>query len=160
MNTPILREARSSDLKAIQDLNYALFKHDAGRDPNLNLNWPYEDGEMYFRRMIAGEIGVCYVAESEGTIIGYLAGSIKIEQPTYRPVKLAELENIFVLPKDREAGIGTLLTNKFIAFAKQNGAARVKVEAYASNTGAINFYEKVGFKPYSLIMEIDLDESQ
>lgn len=155
MSEVLIRKAKPEELKVIQDLNYKLFLFDYGRDPELNIKWPYEKaGEDYFRKMIAGEIGICFVAELEGKVIGYLAGCRKLETPSYRPVKRAELENIFVLEEYRGTGAGTKLANEFINWSRSKGCTHIFVVPYAENKGAIDFYQKVGFKPYALELEI------
>jgi GNAT superfamily N-acetyltransferase len=152
----IIRKAKAEDLRAVQDLNHALFESDSSSDDTLNLNWPYEDGEEYFRRMIAGETGVCYVAEVNDEIVGYLAGSIKLEQPSYSTVRRSELENMFVKEEFRSQGIGEKLAKTFLQWSKSSGVAKSFVQAYAPNQRAIAFYQRAGFAPYSVELEIDL----
>jgi GNAT superfamily N-acetyltransferase len=151
----LIRKAHPEELKIIQDLNHQLFLFDYERDPDLNVQWPYEkDGEEYFRKMIDGEIGVCFVAEVEGKVVGYLAGCGELETPSYRPVKRAELENMFVIEEYRGAGVGTKLANEFIDWSHSKGVQHIFVSAYAGNERAIKFYQKAGFKPYAFELEI------
>ena len=50
-----------------------------------------------------------------------------------------------VLRGFRRQGIGTRLMERTIAEAKERGMERIELEVYASNTPAINLYEKWGF---------------
>ena len=151
-----VRKAKPEDLKSIQDLNHQLFLFDHDRDPQLNTQWPYErEGKDYFSKMIAGEIGVCFVAESDNKVIGYLAGSIKTEVTSYRPIRRTELENMFVVKELRGQGVGTILAKEFIGWSKKQGVEHVFVSAYAGNKDAIKFYEKAGFLPRAIELELN-----
>ena len=152
-----IRKAKLSELKTIQDLNKALFESDSDKDAELNMNWPYEDGKEYFEGAIKGTTGVCFVAEENGEIIGYLAGSIKKVVPSFRPVRRSEVENMLVKEEYRSKGIGAELMAAFIDWSRSNGIKYVFVQAYSSNTGAINFYKKQGFDPYSAELELTID---
>lgn len=55
MNKIAIRLAKSEDLKHVQDLNHQLFLSDVQHFDDLNTNWPYEEGEKYFRDRIAGK---------------------------------------------------------------------------------------------------------
>ncbi len=152
-----IRNAKTEELKAVQDLNYALFESDRPHDPLLAMDWPYTEGEAYFRGAISGETGVCFVAEVEGKLVGYLVGSIKLGDFSYRPIKRTELENMFVKAEFRSQGIGAKLARAFLEWSCDNGAKRSFVQAYAPNEKAIAFYQKLGFVPYVLELETKLD---
>jgi ribosomal protein S18 acetylase RimI-like enzyme len=151
-----IRKAKASELKTIQNLNYALFQSDKHRDEFLNLNWPYKEGKKVFEKMIKGGNNLCLVAELKGEVIGYLAGSIcKIE--SWRPIKRAELENMFVKEKYRSKGVGSKLVKEFFKWSKSKGAKRAMVQAYSTNAKAIKFYKKTGFDPFSLSQEVEIE---
>lgn len=152
MNKATIRLARPEDLKKVQDLNHELFLSDARHFDDLNPNWPYEEGEAYFRRRISGEGGVCFIAERDGVIVGYAAGGWShLNFSAYRG-KRAELENICVAGEDRSRGVGALLVEALFKWGKQNGATYVMVDAYAPNLRAIKFYIAQGFTPYSTVL--------
>jgi ribosomal protein S18 acetylase RimI-like enzyme len=50
-----------------------------------------------------------------------------------------------VLPEVRGRGVGRRLAEAAIAAAKEQGAERIELEVFASNTRAIALYEKLGF---------------
>jgi ribosomal protein S18 acetylase RimI-like enzyme len=152
-----IRKAHEDELKSIQDLNHKLFLWDYDRDPTLNINWPYEKaGEEYFRKKISGESGVCFVAVAGSGVVGYLAGYMFEKIAAYDTVKRSELDNIFVEEEFRGQGVGKLLVEEFLAWSKFNGATSTVVSAYSLNERAIEFYERVGFKPLVLKLETKL----
>lgn len=157
MKQIIIRKPYLHELGVIQELNAQLFIHDSSYDPFLNMQWPFEKtGEEYFRNKISGKSGVCFVAEKEGEIVGYLAGGM-ITPYSYRTIKKqAELENILVKDDERGKNIGESLVQAFIAWCKEHEAERIKVSAAAENSGAIQFYQRVGFVSYATELEYEL----
>ena len=58
----VIRKAKPNELRIVQNLNVGLFKSDGPRDKFLNHQWPYQEGEKYFKKRIKGGNGVCFVA--------------------------------------------------------------------------------------------------
>jgi len=151
MNVDV-RKANINDLGDIQNLNNSLFELEYNNDDDtLKLGWPLEEeGEEYFKDMI--ENNIVYVAETNGKIIGYLAGSIS-EQISYIIETFAELDNMCVNEEYRRYGVGTLLMNEFKKYCKDNNIENIKVTASAKNTKAIQFYMKNGFEDYNVTLK-------
>ncbi|MCA9325364.1 GNAT family N-acetyltransferase [Candidatus Saccharibacteria bacterium] len=149
MNEVTVRLARPEELSKVQDLNHELFLSDNRHLADLNTNWPYQEvGKEYFRQMIAGEIGVCFVAEIEGKLVGYLAGCIQRSDTVYRG-KRAEVENMFVDEAQRSRGVGSKLIEAFYDWCRQYDVNYVMVTAFTNNDRALSFYQKQGFSDYS-----------
>src|SRR5262245_23355760 len=91
-----IREATSSDVQSIVDLYYALSLEDARqRDLFVDLGWAREHGAAHFARLVTGETSVCFLALAGPNAIGYLAG-YATGPGNFRPVRVAELESMFV----------------------------------------------------------------
>jgi GNAT superfamily N-acetyltransferase len=151
-----VREATEEDVRTIMELSTALFQEDAGqRDPFMNLNWPREEGEAYYTGITLGQDSVCFVAEVDGSVVGFLTGYVR-EPDSMRPVPLAELESMFVERGFRGQQVGTHLANSFLAWCWEKGTQRVSVTAYAANVGAVAFYRRLGFEPRNLTLELGL----
>jgi len=148
-----IKKATSDDIPSIVELNFALFQEDAGqRDPYMNRNWPKEEGHVHFSKLISGSDSVCFLATTENETIGYLAGYLW-DGGSLRPIKLAELESMYVRQPYRGQGVGRQLAAEFVKWARQRGVQRISVTAYAANTRAIAFYRELGFEPKSLLLE-------
>jgi GNAT superfamily N-acetyltransferase len=148
-----VRVARPDDLRAIVALNHALFQEDAGqRDPFANLNWALEEGDAYFAGRLAAPDHRSVVAEVDGVVVGYLTGHAR-GPSSLRTVRSAELESLFVQGALRGRGIGVRLVEDFLAWCRERGVERVAVTAYATNEGAIRFYQRLGFAPRQLALE-------
>ena len=148
-----IRKANINDLKEIQNLNNLLFELEYNNyDDTLKLGWPLEkEGEEYFKDVI--ENNIAYVAETNGKIIGYLAGSIS-EQISYITETFAELDNMCVNEEYRRYSVGTLLINEFKKYCKDNSIENIKVTASAKNSKAIQFYMKNGFEDYNVTLKL------
>lgn len=152
MSKVTVRLAKSEELEQVQKLNHQLFLSDARHFDDLNTNWPYEEGEKYFRDRIAGKGGVCLVAEKDERIVGYVMGGWSHLNFSAYKGKRAELENICVAESERSQGVGAQLVAALLEWCRQNGATHVMVDAYAPNLRAIEFYKAQGFDPYSTVL--------
>ena len=92
------------------------------------------------------------VAEHDGQIIGYINGSVRINekvevlppQETY-----LEIENIYVRPGYRDQHVGGDLIERLLTIAEQNGIKRFVVSTVTKDMDRIlRFYERYGFKPW------------
>lgn len=151
-----IKKATIEDLNTIQDLNNKLFELEYNNfDPTLKIGWPYEiAGEEYFKDLIENQI--IYIALIDKEIVGYLAGSIHVEN-SYNTTSIAELDNMFILEEYRKYGIGTKLFNEFKEYCKKNKIEELKVTASSKNTNAIKFYQKNGFEEFETTLKMPLD---
>ncbi|MEK7626231.1 MAG: GNAT family N-acetyltransferase [Patescibacteria group bacterium] len=151
-----IRKANIGDLKPIQNLSYKLFRNDEGRISNLVMDWSQgPEGEKYFTDRIENR-GVCFVAEDDGEVVGYITGEVK-KDISWRSVHISELENIFIEEKYRHQSIGRRLFEELKNWSKENGAQKMTVSPSIPNTSAIEFYKSVGFEPYSLELEMEIE---
>lgn len=154
MHEYVIRRASESDLPHLQALNQKLFEKECrDYDQALQVSWPYDTaGEKYFREAIQNNYVA--VAECNGEIVGYLAGSFGSR--SYRNECYAEVDNMFVEPGFRSCGVGGLLMKDFLQYCKKSGVEVVKVTAYAANEAAIKFYRKNGFADFELTLKRQL----
>ncbi|MBN2016451.1 GNAT family N-acetyltransferase [Candidatus Dojkabacteria bacterium] len=148
-----ISKAKVSDLKRIQTLNQKLFRKEFKEyDRTLNINWPFEkDGEKYFKKRLRN--GCVLVAVQRDEVIGYLCGGLKEMGSFKKNVKVAELENMFILKDFRSKGIGSLLCKYFLEWCRNRNVERIRVEAYAKNEKGIKFYEEMGLKKLLVTLE-------
>lgn len=151
---PVIRKAQLEDLEAIRRLNHALFLWDYKHDSALNTDWPLEEfGANYFRKRIKEETGVCFVADEEGVLVGYVTGHVDTNIDPTDTLLRCELDNIYVNDASRGAGIGRQLVSALETWCKSNGAESMIVVAYSGNLDAIEFYKSYGFTPFALKLE-------
>lgn len=153
MKNLIIRKATPEDLEIILVLSDELTLSDLPYDKEVIVDWPHTPkGKQYYEEKINQTKGVCFVAEDEGKVIGYFTASEE-EVPSYRLIKVAELENLVVSEKYRGLGVGKELMAQFIVWAKEIGAQKISVNVFTGNKKGIAFYEREGFLPFETILE-------
>lgn len=78
-----------------------------------------------------------FVARGEEGLLGFAVGSLVVAE--------AELESVAVRQEARRRGLGRLLCEAVIGWARGEGAERMNLEVRASSTGAQRLYEGLGF---------------
>lgn len=147
-----IKTAENSDWKIIQRLNNNVFLNDKENDDDLDLDWPFTPrGIDYYKRLANGKYGKCYIAYLNNKPVGYVALAIK--NFGYRKSKYVEIENIGVEPEFRSQGIGKIMIEESVKWAKKQKATKLFVSAYWDNKQAIKFYKKNGF--YESGLELD-----
>ncbi|MFT6809387.1 MAG: GNAT superfamily N-acetyltransferase [Saprospiraceae bacterium] len=69
--------------------------------------------------------------------------------PSYTSVGMAPvfiLNDLYVDPKNRKSGVGTILVEHAVKWAKSRGAIRLHLETGNENTSAQKLYEGMGWK--------------
>ena len=145
MNQVLIRECTHQDLDGIFQLDRQwdeegvayVFTYASREDFMVD----FERFQQYF-----------FVAESNGQIIGYINGSVRVnekvevlpQQETY-----LEIENIYVRPEYRDRHVGGDLIERLLATAEQNGIKRFIVSTVTKDMEWIlRFYRRYGFRPW------------
>ena len=151
-----IRPATPDDLEGVIASSAALFAEDAAsRDKLRNSAWPAEHGAKWVRELMADPQALLLIAAVDGEVVGHLVGAF--EEPSYMwIVSRAELVSMYVRTELRGRGIGGGLIDAFIAWARDRGAVRLHVSAYAANEGAVRLYRSHGFEPLSINLASDL----
>ena len=68
----------------------------------------------------------------------------------------AAILDIYVRDEYRGTGVGKMLMDKALEDIRQTGFAHVRLQVYANNEYAAEFYERLGFKRYIDILKLDL----
>lgn len=123
----------------------------------MDLGWPDREAEAGFADKLDDATALILVADAGADagvdgVVGHLSGRIG-EPSSIRPIRIATLVSLYVGPAYRSSGVGADLVDRFLAWAKQRGADRAAVSAYATNDGAIRFYERHGFAPHTVVLE-------
>ncbi len=130
--TPTIRHATVADLPAVFELINELAHYEkAPEEVTLTIDQLVKD--FHANRFTA------FVAEMDGNVKG-----LALIYPIYSTWKglCYYLEDIIVKEDSRRNGLGGLLFDRVVAFAKENNAARLRWQVLDWNTPAIRFYEK------------------
>ena len=120
-----IRFAKASDIPVIIDLQ---------RQAETAAQWT----EAEYKRMLSEPSNVLLVAETEGSVCGFLAASVSgIEW---------ELENIVTDTSLRRRGIARRLMQNLFEHAKAAGGQRLFLQVREDNGSAKGLYENAGFR--------------
>ena len=149
--------ARPADIEALIELEAALFAEDAGQhDPYSDTTWPHREGREDFEKLIASSDGLVLVARGSGPIVGLLVGYVVRSSPTRQPVEYGILRSLYVAEDARRSGAATVLTERFVEWARGRGCVEAHVDHYAANVAAGELYERCGFAPRSVSRVLSL----
>lgn len=140
-----IRDAQPADLDALVDLLDVLFSIesdfavDAERQrKGLSLMLERSDKHCCIK-----------VAEMDGQPVGMCTAQILISTAEGGPVGL--IEDMVVLPGYRNQGVGRQLMLSIEAWALERDITRLQLLADRANFTALDFYDKVGWRPTHLI---------
>jgi ribosomal protein S18 acetylase RimI-like enzyme len=106
----------------------------------------------------APERGACWVVEGEGRLCGYLLAVFMFSLE--HGGLMAEIDELFVSPEMRSAGVGTLLVAAAERDLAGRGLVRLQLQLAVDNERARLFYERRGFLPRSYeLLDKPLQES-
>ena len=120
-----IRDVKSKDMQAILTIEYKCFKDPYPLSLLNRLHAMHPDGFL--------------VAEAEGKIVGYVIGVL-------RWGATGHILAIATDPAYQRQAIASALMEHIINRLRANGAKLVRLEVRRSNTGAQQFYLKLGFR--------------
>ncbi len=98
---------------------------------------------------LGGELGLSYVAELDGKVVGFLMG--RILERRYAPYVGAWVEILGIVPDLKHQGIGSRLLQSFLDGCKAKGVQDVHAVASIRDTEVKPFLEAFGFKEGELV---------
>jgi len=96
-----------------------------------------------------GPRSIMYVAELAGNILGLQ--TLEPLAPYTRAMDHVAVLGTYVYRNYRQQGVGTQLTERTMAFARQEGYEKAVVYVRASNSGGQTFYRRMGFLPKAIL---------
>ncbi len=99
-----------------------------------------------FGKELENRASTFFVAEKEGEIIGYTkVNQVPAQTDVHDPESL-EIARLYVLEDHLGSGLGKILLDTAIDFAKQNQKKYLWLGVWKMNARAIRFYEKNGLR--------------
>lgn len=138
-------EIREMMLEDAEEL-IACMKKTGGETDNLTfgeegLPVTIEQERAYLEQMHCAERSVTYGAWKEGKLVGNAGlNGLPRRMSHYADMALA------VVKAQWDQGIGGMLLEKLIEYARQSGIEIIRLEVRSDNAGAIHLYEKYGFR--------------
>lgn len=152
-----IRTAETRDIDGLVRLEGELFATDAAaHEPLADPTWPSREGRNDFERLLVDNRCLVLAADRAGVTVGHLVGYLAASSPTRIPSTYAVLRSLYVDAAHQRNGIGSMLVDCFLSWARSHGCAEAHVAAYAANLGAQAFYERHGFAPRSISRALTL----
>ena len=99
-----------------------------------------------FAKHQLAEDRICYVAEVNTRLIGYVSGIVKSEYEHFGIKNYADLQAIYIHPNYQHCGLGKKFFNLFVDELKKRNLKRFVVGVLKDNLQARRAYEKWGGK--------------
>jgi GNAT superfamily N-acetyltransferase len=136
-----IREARPDDLAAVAELRWG-DSQEGGRTPAV----PHDE---FVPRFVAWaraheDSHRCFVVLRDGVVIGtaWLAIGPRVPAPANFARACGDVQSVYVVPEERNAGLGSALIDAVLSHARDLGLERVTVH---SSTRAVPAYLRRGF---------------
>lgn len=120
-----IRAMDITDLERIVELEHILFTS----------AWDTSD---FIYEILENEFSYNFVLEDKGIIVGYVGVWIMYKQ--------SQITTIGIDPAYQRLGLGRMLMEEMIAFARKQGAIVMSLEVRVSNDKAISLYQGLGFQ--------------
>lgn len=131
-----IRPADQSDLADLAML-FDCYRQFYGQDSDV------EGARTFLRERLEREDSVIFVADRDGSLTGFT--QLYFSFSSARMARIFILNDLFVAVHARQAGVGSALLKRAVAFAKERGAVRVTLSTQIDNRTAQSAYESNGW---------------
>lgn len=150
----IIRRAETSDIPALHALLAQVNAvHHEGRPDLFKKGEKYSDDQLI--DCVADDMNPIFVAEHNARVVGYaFCQHQQLQNDNIRtPVPTLYIDDLCVDSAARGQGVGTLLYEHVLAYAREHNYYNVTLNVWSCNPCAQAFYEHLGLKPYQIGME-------
>ena len=148
-----IRKANVNDIDRLLDLLSQVLEIHAKLRPDLFISGTTKYSDEDLKAVLNDENKPIFVAIVDDCVVGYAMCQIRIPTSNMYPKKILHLDDLCVDEKYRHQGIGEALYHKVVEFAKEMGCYEITLNAWPGNDAALKFYEKMGMKVRSIVME-------
>lgn len=156
----LVRPARQRDVDDIVSMWRCMmaFHHE------LDTRFQFEpDAPTQFRKLVRGALrdrSAClYVAELEGSLVGYVMAHLAPRPPVYPVGRYGFISDLYVLERWRRMGIGGALLRHAVAWLSARAVTAVELLAAERNLDAHAFWEAMGFRQFLVLYRMDLEQT-
>ena len=150
-----VRRAMESDMGVINKLLYEVHKVHSDVRPDLFKAGAKKYNDEELRAIIADDDRPIFVAEKDGTVLGYAfcVHQQYIDNNNMTDIKTLYIDDLCVDETARNAHVGRQFYEYVLNFAREQGYYNVTLNVWADNRNAVKFYEKLGLKIQKIGME-------
>ena len=132
-----IRRARAADSSLVASLLHDFNTEFGDPDPAAAAF------ESRFGTLLDREDIVVHLAEQGGVAVGF--AMVTLRPTPYFLGPLAQLEELYVVPSRRSAGVGSALLESARSYCSAAGAEEMQINVDGPDLGARRFYERHGF---------------
>lgn len=154
-----IRLATEADLPRVNELRRQVNDvHVAGK-PEVFRPGFSEALQQHVYTLFAQEDHAILVAETEAGIVGFACLKFvdRPESPYRNAIRYLDVDEFGVDEMHRRQGIGRALFEAVRDLARKHGLARIELNMWEFNEGALRFYESIGFSTYRRYLEMTVD---
>ena len=151
-----VRLARTSDLAVALPLWEALHREHEAQDPRYRLG---EDATLRwsndFRTWARSPSDRIWLA-LDPEAVGLLTAHLYEPAPTFAPLSMVYVDDLYVAPEARGRGVATALLGAARAWGTEAGATQLRAGVLARNAAGRAFWAREGGEDFSVIVTLDL----
>ena len=148
-----IRKAQKQDIARLLELLSQVLEVHAKLRPDLFVSGTTKYSQESLEEMLLDPNKPIYVAVIDGYVVGYAMCQIRIPTSNMYPNKIFHLDDLCVDERYRKQGVGSALYRKVVEEGKNSGCYEITLNVWPGNESAMRFYEKMGLKTRSIIME-------
>ena len=160
----LIRRANENDTEAILTLLSQVLEIHAWIRPDLFRSGTTKYSAAALSRMYTDDDRPIYVAEEDGAVRGYAFCQIRrpsaFTPPVMIPQTVLYIDDLCVDQYARRQHVGLLLFDHVKQEARRLGCDSVTLNVWEGNDAALKFYESMGMKTRSRMMEYDLNRKE
>ena len=156
-----IRKARQADVGAVVELWKELMDFHKALDPVFTRRrGGHKAFAEYLRKdYIGGDLRRAWVAQAGQEVMGFCMAVIEDYPPVVVLKRYGQLEVLAVAKRWRGKGVGEKLLKRVRRWFCEKGMSRVEVRCLTANELAVDFYAKLGFRPYLKTCFLELQQS-
>ena len=152
-----VRLARPSDVAPAAELWLALHREHQALDARYRLAG--DAGQRWaadFREWTRSRTSAVWLGLDGGRPVGLATAHLVQTPPTFEPVVLAHVDDLYVTPDRRGRGLGAALLDAVRQWARDGGATEVRAGVLAANPGGRRFWAREGAGDLSVTVTMSL----
>jgi ribosomal protein S18 acetylase RimI-like enzyme len=154
MDEAVIRPATEDDIPRVAAMAGELVRQHHETDPGrFFLVDDVEEGYAWWlSRELRSATAVVLVAARGGALVGYAYGGIGERDWNMLLDVHGTLNDVFVVPEARRAGVGAQLVRAMVARLEEKGAPRIVLSTMVGNASAQGLFKECGFRRTMLEM--------
>jgi GNAT superfamily N-acetyltransferase len=157
-----VRPAAQHDEEVIADLNASVQGLHVEHEPGFFRSADPTEVRLWFAEFLARPDNRAWLAYHDALPIGYATAEIKRRKsnPFSPERRWFEVNQVAVLPAYRRRGVATALLKEVLSVAVAEGVDDLELSTWHFNSGAMQAFAKLGFRPTQQRLALSLRDRQ